>query len=291
MNDKNEINIKELEQLKTLYLDPKTGLKSKHLLRKYIIEHDLDISDDTLNYFYKNYEPIQQTKAAFKPSKDQQRQILADYPKHWYQADLMDMSKYEYTNRRYKWILCIIDIFSRYAWAIPLKDKSAVNVAEAFLSVFESPNDNMSPKRITTDNGKEFLNASVEEVMKKYNIRHFTCQPGDHNHMGIVERFNKTLRDKFAKLWVTADSNSFIWIDHLQELVENYNNTEHSTIKNKPIDVFTGDAWNEQEIKDVDEPIFNIGDKVRIKLQVTTFDKKSFMQLLPVENLLDIYYS
>ena len=113
------------------------------------------------------------------------------------------------------------------------------------------------------------------DVFKTWNISFYTCQPGDHNHMGIVERFNRTLREKFTKLWVTSGNNNFEWIDHLEDIVYNYNHTKHSTLGATPFQVMNAEEYNNQIIKDVEQPVFNIGDRVRVKLELSKFDKGS----------------
>ena len=85
-----------------------------------------------------------------------------------YQVDLIDVSKYAEQNDGVRYILTMIDCFSRYAWARTLKRRDGLSVASAFKDIFEQ---GRIPKYIQSDRGKEFLNKPVQDVFKKYNIR------------------------------------------------------------------------------------------------------------------------
>ena len=98
-------------------------------------------------------------------------------------ADLVDMQYYARTNKGYKYILMIIDVFSKYGWAIPLKTKTGAEVAEAFASLWEKQN---SPKRLWTDKGKEFLNKKMTELLTEHNVQLYWTE--NEEKLYIVER-------------------------------------------------------------------------------------------------------
>jgi Integrase core domain len=148
-----------------------------------------------------------------------------------FQADLVDMSAFASVNKGYKFLLTVIDCFSKYAWAIPIKDKSGNQVTLAMKSIFLK--DNRIPKNLQTDKGKEFYNKDFQNLMKKYTINLYSTY--STLKASIIERFNRTLKNKMYKEF-TMNGN-YKWLNIIDELLKNYNNTKHSTIKMKPIDV------------------------------------------------------
>lgn len=163
------------------------------------------------------------------------RHILAQLlDEHW-QADLIDLPRLEKSNNGYRYILVVIDIFSRFLWTIPLKNKTGGAVAQAFRQLL---GEGRYPGILTTDNGKEFLNKDVLRVLKENNITHKVNFPGDHGHLGIVERANKTIKTQLFK-YSTATRNDN-WFNVINDIVDGYNKTFHSTTKRRPVDVVAG---------------------------------------------------
>lgn len=148
---------------------------------------------------------------------------------HIWQADLVDVSNIAKENKNIKFILTCIDIFSKYAWAVPLKDKSAIEVANGFKKILKQ----RQPQKIQTDNGKEFFNRVFKELLKSKNIKIYSSL--SIHKASIVERFNRTLREKLWRYFTSTEKNKFI--DKLDEFLISYNNTFHYTIKMKPIEV------------------------------------------------------
>ena len=89
-----------------------------------------------------------------------------DIDETW-QADLVEMQPYAKENKGYRYMLTVIDVYSKYAWAIQVKSKSGENVTMAMRSILIQ---GRVPKNLQTDDGKEFYNAKFSELMKKYNI-------------------------------------------------------------------------------------------------------------------------
>ncbi len=104
------------------------------------------------------------------------------------QADLVDMREYEKENIGYKYILIVINCFSKYVWAYPLKTKTSKEVANALENVFKVE----KPIHLCTDSGGEFLGREVQNLMKKYNIIHYVVY--SEKKASIVERVNRTLK-------------------------------------------------------------------------------------------------
>ena len=104
------------------------------------------------------------------------------------QADLMEIGRWSRFNNNYKYLLNIVDIYSRYAWSIPIKTKKPSEVALKLKPIFEKLKNNRMT--FTVDNGNEF-NGDVNKLLDKYNIKKYVNDPESlQQHTHIVERFN-----------------------------------------------------------------------------------------------------
>jgi len=146
-----------------------------------------------------------------------------------WQADIVDMQELATKNKGYKYILTVIDTFSKVAYAFPLKTKSGVEVTQAFRGLFKQA----APKHLHTDEGKEFFNQNLKPLLKEYNVNHYHTY--SKHKASIVERFNRTLKTKMWKEFTRLNTQH--WVPLLPELIEKYNNSYHRTIKMKPIEV------------------------------------------------------
>ena len=255
--------------LQKIYADPKIGLmgirglyeKANELRAK----NDKPITLKQVKEFLASNASHQVNKPIRKSKT--QRQILARAPGAIFQMDLTDMSVYARSNYNVKYLLTCIDIDSRYAWVMPLKNKTAEAVLEKFQQIAEDK----KPESISTDNGNEFKGV-FGQFLAKNNIKHTMNQPGDHNHMGIVESFHKTLRSRIAKYMTINKTTRYV--DKLDDIVFGYNNARHSTTKGKPIDILNGKDFNRQEVtvyNEIDD--FKPGDTVRILNDKKQFEK------------------
>ncbi len=201
------------------------------------------------------------------------RRIYAKGINYQYQIDLIDMSKFEKENNGYRWFITIIDIFSKKAWAFKLKRKSANSIVQVMKPFFE----NNHPRKIEFDQGKEFYNKPFLDLLRKLKIIHFSVY-SDYK-CAIVERFNRTLKTRMYRSFTSRGSTR--WIDILQDLVDGYNNTKHSSTGFKPNDV---NASNEHLVKrnlypninkkkQHTKPVFKLGDTVRLAKKKTAFQK------------------
>lgn len=189
------------------------------------------------------------------------------------QADLVEMIPYARKNGGMKYILTAIDIFSKMAYARPVKSKSALDVSHALKSIFDEIG---SPiKNLHVDRGKEFYNQNVTRLLNDYNINRFATFTT--KKAAIVERFNRTLKKNMWKKFDLQNSNK--WIGILDQIITEYNNKKHRTIKMKPIEV---NKFNEQHLLntvynykiDVPRKIkFNVGEFVRLSKYKHLFEK------------------
>ena len=187
-----------------------------------------------------------------------------------WQADLVDMSAISKYNDGYKFLLTCIDVFSKYAWAIPLKNKSSKSVVAAFELLFGD----RRPANLQTDKGTEFVNAPTRELFKENRINFYTTE-NDDVKASVVERFNRTLKSKMWKYFTFKGTHRYV--DVLNDLLHSYNRTFHRTIKMSPSEV---NRNNESEIrKTIYKPkqkpkwSLKLGDRVRISKTRRQFKK------------------
>lgn len=189
-----------------------------------------------------------------------------------FQADLVDMSTYARQNRGFHFLLTVIDCFSKYAWVVPLKNKSGICVMNAMKWVFEQ---GRIPKNLQTDDGTDFFNKDMKSLLEKYKINHYSVYT--HLKASIIERWNRTLKNA---MWQEFSMNgSYRWIDIVHTLCNDYNNSFHRTIKMKPVEV---NKSNEKkllcDVYKIDEPYlvkakFHVGQYVRISKYKHIFEK------------------
>ena len=134
------------------------------------------------------------------------------------------------SNKEFRF-LCVIDIFSKYAWVVPLKDKKGISVVNAFQKIFKKSN--RKPNKIWVDKGSEFYNSSFKKWLKDNDIKMYSTI--NEGKSVIAERFIRTLKNKIDK-YITLISKN-VYIEKLDDIITKYNNTYHTSIKMKPADV------------------------------------------------------
>jgi transposase InsO family protein len=183
------------------------------------------------------------------------------------------MQEWSKLNKGFRYMLNVIDVFSKYAWSIPMKDKTGITTVNAFKEMVEASG--RKPRHIWVDQGKEFYNKHMNEWLTENNINRYSTY-GEHKS-AVVEKFNCTLKANMWK-WFTAE-NTRNWIDMLDKLMAKYNNTVHSTIKMTPVEarkpankirvLNDHGYWQHQQL----EPKFEGGDRVRISRVKAVFEK------------------
>ena len=187
--------------------------------------------------------------------------------------DLLDLIDYNVKNNRgYRYVLVCVDNFSKYGWTIPLKNKYATTIKEAFEQIIT--NSKRKPNLIETDDGKEFANKIFETYLKSQNNKRYSR----YTSKGAVfaERFNRTIRNLLKKpVFENGDAN---WIDIIDSIIKKYNNTVHSSTKMTPIQAskVTNQKKvlnNLQDKRKKQKPKFKLGDLVRTADIDKTFSK------------------
>ncbi|XP_054283126.1 uncharacterized protein LOC129000373 [Macrosteles quadrilineatus] len=161
-------------------------------------------------------------------------------PDELWQADLNDMRGLSSFNDGVNYLLTVIDVFSKRLYVIALKTKSGKEVADAFEKIFKKPSVTV-PRCLQTDKGTEFTGVKVKQLFRKYDVRYVTTQNPDVK-AAVVERVNRTLK---SRMWrYLTYKNTYRYIDVLQQLVNAYNHSVHSSLGTtadgravRPIDV------------------------------------------------------
>ena len=174
-----------------------------------------------------------------------------------FQAHLVDVQNLSRYNKGTKYLLTCIDIFSKYAWAVPLKKKQGQELVKAFQTILASGG---KPLKLQTDQGTEFLNRVFQKFIRENNIEFFTVKSA--LKASVVELFNRTFKNKMYKYFTAK--NTLTNIDVLPQLVKSYNSTYHRSIKMKPTQVTEANeakVWDTLYGSDVQK-------RVRFKFQV-----------------------
>jgi len=144
-----------------------------------------------------------------------------------FQADLADVQMLARWNGGVHFLLTCIDVFSKYAWVVPMKNKTAEATRAAFELIFQE----RKPQQLMTDSGREFENHIMYEYMQQQGVRHFFAWNPDIK-ASVAERFNRTLKGRVWKYLTHTGSQRYI--DVLPDIVHSYNNTYHRSIKMTP---------------------------------------------------------
>ena len=188
--------------------------------------------------------------------KLKKRKVYSTFRDNIWGVDLADMQLLSKYNKGIRFLLCVIDIFSKYAWVVPLKDKKGISIVKAFQSILNQSNRKLN--KIWVDKGSEFYNAYFKKWLRDNNIVMYSTH--NEGKSVVAERFIRTLKSKIYKYMTSISKN--VYIDKLDDIVDGYNNTYHTTIKMKPIDVKDNTYINaEKEINNKD-PKFKVGDHV-----------------------------
>ena len=174
------------------------------------------------------------------------------------------MSKF---NKGFRFLLCVIDIFSKYSWVIPLKDKKGISIVNAFQIILKKSN--RKPNKIWVDKGSEFYSIFFKKWLKDNDIEMYSTN--NEGKPVIAERFIRTLKNEIYKYMTSIPKN--VYIDKLDDIVKKHNNTYHTSIKMKPVNVKDNTYISfKKEVNDKNLK-FKIGDQVRISKYKNIFAK------------------
>lgn len=211
-----------------------------------------------------------QVKRKFK-----RRKVIVTGRDEIWAMDLASMESLASYNDDYKYILCIIDVFSKFAWCVPLKNKTGTSILKAVKDVVSESQ--RSPEKIWVDRGSEFYNKDFKRWAESNNITIYSTY-GESKSV-VVERFIRTLKELLAKKF--SATNSRVWTKMLPNTLKFYNTKFHKTIQMSP--TAASDPTNEVQvynniykIKDKEKkkkPKFKVDDNVRISRLKEKFEK------------------
>ena len=198
--------------------------------------------------------------------KFEKRKAYSQFKDNIWGVDLADMQSLSRKNKGIKYLLCAIDLFSKYAFVIPLKDKKGISIVNAFNKIIKQSN--RKPNKIWVDQGGEFYNNVFEKWLSDNEINMYSTY--NEGKSVVAERFIRTLKNKLYKHMTATGKN--VYYHALDDVVNKYNNTKHSTIKMKPIDVKNNKRVHIDEHNEKDGR-FKVGDRVRISKFKNIFAK------------------
>ena len=162
--------------------------------------------------------------------KFKKRRVYSAFKDNIWGANLAEMQLISKSNKGFRFLLYAINIYSKYAWIVPLKDKKGVSIVDAFQKILKKSN--RRPRKILVDKGSEFCNSHFKKWFKDNNTEMYST----HNEETVIsERFIRTLKNKIYKYMTSVSKN--VSLDKLDVIVDEYNKTKHRTIKMKPFDV------------------------------------------------------
>ena len=201
------------------------------------------------------------------------RRVIAHNVDDIWCSDLVDMQKLSKWNRGYKYLLMVLDLFSKYGWIVPLKTKTGLEVAKAFESLLEKN----KPKMLWVDKGKEYYNKNVLDLLAKDKIKVYSTE--NEEKSSVCERWNRTIKDKMYKRFTMQ--NNTVYVDILPKILASYNNSRHRSIGMTPFQARKPENYGKVYFnlygdlaRDDKKTEFRVGDRVRIsKYKRVTFDK------------------
>ena len=195
------------------------------------------------------------------------RKVYSAFKDNIWVSDLAYMQLISKINKGFRFLLCVIDTDSKYAWVVTSKDKKGVSIVNELQSIFKKSN--RKPSKVWVDKGSKSYNSHFKKWLKGNSIEmHSTHNEGK---FVVAERFIRKIKNKIYKYMTSISKN--VYIDKLDDIVHKYNNKKHRTIKMKPTDVKDNTYIDfGKEVNDND-PKFKVGDRVRISKYKNIFAK------------------
>lgn len=214
----------------------------------------------------------------YRSTYERSRVISAGIDYLW-EMDLMDMQKLSRYNSRARYVLLVIDVFSRFVWCRSLKNKQGSEVVNALKSIFLVSG--RKPEYLRSDKGSEFTNRLVQAWLAKVKITHIVTL--SEVKAAVAERAIKTIKSKLFKYMYHLQT--WRYIDVLQNVTDTYNATVHSSIGVAPSTVDKKDErrlwWNMYVSVDKLKPqrkgytnVLHVGTYVRISFHRGPFDRE-----------------
>jgi hypothetical protein len=274
-----------MNELAKLYYDPSTGLSGIDAIYKRVKALGLKLSKADIADFIRR----QETSQVFHRRKVRHYYPLISYsPFSRVQIDLMDVSQLTYWNPGVKFLFCCVDVYSRYAFVLPIKNKGESEVLKAFKTIVESIEElrGFAPVQVDSDREASFLSHAFKDYCDDNLIGQKLLDIDDYKGTAVVDRFIRTLRELINKYLVAYNTKSYL--DVLQELVVNYNTRVNQGIKTTPSDASEKPEFEKLYWSLVEKKIskakagadsgnyhaLDVGEKVRVMIRLRkVFDK------------------
>ena len=226
-----------------------------------------------INNFLRKHELHSKHRRIIK-RKFPRRRVIARFPFEIFMADLIEYPKYKFQNKGFVYILLLIDCFTRKIYLAPMKKKDMEHSAEAFEKIFKSFD--QFPVNLVTDGGKEFFNSATSKIFLNYGINHFKTPTKTQWKASMAERAIRTIKNRLHKYFV--HNGNHIWINIIDQIAQNYNNTPHSAHNLAPQDVTDENRDQVYKKMFVGKSLTTVcklkeGDKVRALKEKTQFEK------------------
>ena len=195
--------------------------------------------------------------------KFEKRKVYSQFKHNIWGVDLAEIQSLSRKNKGIKYLLCTIDLYSKYTFVIPLVDKKGISIVKAFNKIINQPN--RKPNKTCVDQGAEFYNNVFKKWLSDNDIIMYSTY--NEGKSVVAERFIRTLKNKLYKHMTATGKN--VYYDVLDDVVNKYNN---STIKMKPIDIKNNKRLYIDEYNDKDSR-FKVGNRVRISKFKNIFAK------------------
>ena len=167
--------------------------------------------------------------------KYERNPVVANFHTELAQADLIDVARYARENDGHRYILTLLDVFSKYAYAVPLKSKAGADMARALETIFHT----YRPCNLQTDEGTEFTCSAVQKLLKEHMVNFYLAK-NENIKAAVVERFQRTLMSRVHKYFTSTGKHRFL--DVLPDFLSSYNNTFHTSLRMTPSQACVADT-------------------------------------------------
>lgn len=242
------------------YYDPEFGFMSAEKIYRKLHKLNPKITLQKIKNFISNQYAEQLTKVN---KNKQYNTIKSNGIRDNYQLDIIVYDRFTFHN--YKYILVVVDVYSRYASALGMTNRKMETILKSVDKIFKEMG---YPKNLNCDN--EFNKKEFNNYLKGHNIKAWYSYANETNKNAIVERLNRTIINLIQKYRLAT--NNYDWNEVLPKIIKNYNSTYHRTIEAEPKDIWNGKDKNHQIHKYYNNP-FKVNDKVRVPIYKSVFAK------------------
>lgn len=257
-----------MEEVKKMFYDPESGFNSLNKFWMKVKEKGINVKLKDVREWYNKQDTNQVNKQTKRPK--QYLTILAPHIRYNYQMDIIVYDRYTINN--YKYILCVVDVYSRYASTRAMTNRENSTILKNMKEIFKEMG---KPENINCDN--EFNQPKILEYFQKEKIIPHFSAVGELNKNAIVERFNRTIAGLIQKWRIGTREKT--WYKALPKLTNSFNTSYHRTVRGIPKEIFEGRAENKQQhIIQYIPTNLQVGDKVRIKIEKKVLQKGDYIR-------------